>query len=357
MKKVNFKKSIRRVKHFLQRLNYRHYICIGFTIACLLVSALCFTDSYIRFGESCRDFGLSMAYYFVSFGDGALPSVTVNNWSSVPLQLPFNLPSTWQEFTLAWNDYWHVWASWDNCTNYIAYLANGLYVLAQILLILLPFILVVVLICRLCADKTNNKYNVDTRCLRVWKRGSARIYAPVKAWCKQFVQFIKQHGFYWRLWLFVWLFNFNAAAILLEFFAYYFYFIISFDVVSLYRQVCKLLLDLSTAINTIPLIGWLLIAWLVWDKIRKSIGYRKLLHNEMKNRGLINELPIVSMIVGTMGKRKTTLLTDMGLSTEIMFRDKAFEKLLQNDLKFPYFPWIVFENAIKQAISVHYILI
>lgn len=43
----------------------------------------------------------------------------------------------------------------------------------------------------------------------------------------------------------------------------------------------------------------------------------------------------------------------MALSTEILFRDKAFEKILEQDLKFPYFPWQNLENAIKKAMANH----
>lgn len=40
-----------------------------------------------------------------------------------------------------------------------------------------------------------------------------------------------------------------------------------------------------------------------------------------------------------MGKGKTTTITDMAISKSVMFRDKAFELILENDMKFPYFPW------------------
>ena len=59
------------------------------------------------------------------------------------------------------------------------------------------------------------------------------------------------------------------------------------------------------------------------------------------------------MVVGSMGKKKTTLITDMCLSQEAMLRDKAFERLLANDMKFPRFPWILFENALKEALRKH----
>lgn len=54
-----------------------------------------------------------------------------------------------------------------------------------------------------------------------------------------------------------------------------------------------------------------------------------------------------------MGKKKTTLLTDIGLSQEIMFRDEAFKRILENDLKFPNFPWINLENELKLAFEFH----
>ena len=75
----------------------------------------------------------------------------------------------------------------------------------------------------------------------------------------------------------------------------------------------------------------------------------------MKNRGFINARPIVSMTCGTMGKKKTTMITDMALSMEVMLKDKAFEKLLEEDLKFPYFPWINLENALRTVMEYHHV--
>ena len=52
-----------------------------------------------------------------------------------------------------------------------------------------------------------------------------------------------------------------------------------------------------------------------------------------------------------MGKKKTTLITDMALSQEVMFRQKALEILQNADMKFPYFPWICFEKQIQTAME------
>ena len=72
---------------------------------------------------------------------------------------------------------------------------------------------------------------------------------------------------------------------------------------------------------------------------------------EAKNCGFVKDLPIVSMTNGTMGKKKTTMITDMALSQEVMFRQKAFEILQNNDVKFPFFPWICFEDEIKKCME------
>ena len=59
------------------------------------------------------------------------------------------------------------------------------------------------------------------------------------------------------------------------------------------------------------------------------------------------------MACGSMGKKKTTLITDMTLSQEEMFRQKALEILQENDMKFPYFPWILFEKELQKCMEYH----
>ena len=350
---MKMRRFFRRIGTALKSADYRHTICIAITVFMLFVSVFYFANSYIRFGESCKDIGASGVYYFNFMLDKPLNTPTVNNWSSVPLRLPFNLPTTWEDFSAVWGDYWTAWATLDNFLNYCIWLGTALYLLCEILLILLPFVLVFVIIAKIVGGKTNNDYNRDSRLLAGWKWLCARLYAPVKYWVIDFVRFVWYRGAYWKIWLCIWLFNFNVATIVLEFVAFYLYFVCSFDVLNLYRQVCKLLLDLSTAIYTVPLVLWCMVAFAVLNAIRRKIGYSRLNHYEMRNRGFINERPILMLVCGTMGKKKTTMITDMALSQEIMFRDKAFELLLRTDLKFPYFPWINLENVLKIAIARH----
>ena len=106
-------------------------------------------------------------------------------------------------------------------------------------------------------------------------------------------------------------------------------------------------------LDFVPGFVWVILGYVLFDKIRKSIALQRLRHFEMMNRGFIADRPIVFLTVGTMGKKKTTLLTDMMLSLQAMFRDKSLERIREADMKFPYFPWINFENSIRWAMEDH----
>ena len=345
----------------MKRIDYRHIICIAITIGFVALGVLEFFGAVGRLIESGRDIGLSAAYYFCELFQ--IPhdiTPTVNDFPKIPFfgfmggaEAPaVPIPEDWKGFTEKWSLYWHTWATSENLLAYLSFLGNLLYVLSMAVLCLLPVVLVAYFLLKRFAKTENNDWGKDTKPLQVFKRVTA-FYRPVKAWLISFIGFLRDSGVYWKIWLCLWLFYFNVFTIVLEFIAFYLYFVVSFDFVNVYRQVYKLILDLWTAISFIPVWGWALLALLLIDRWRRKIGYAVLNHNEMKNRGFINARPIVLMVCGTMGKKKTTMLTDIALSQAVMFKDKAFEKILENDLKFPYFPWVNLENALRYAMSRH----
>lgn len=348
----------------MKRCDYRHIICITITLGFLVCGVFFFPDALGRVIEGVRDFGLSIAYYFCEiFSIPHSVHPTVNDYPKMPFfgastpdtpVLPsVPIPNSWTGFQTQWVAYWKLWATWDNFAGYFAYLSDGLYTFCKVLFMLLPCFLILIFLFRQQMKNKNNDYNKDSRPLRVWKWISAHIYCPIRNWLSEFMQFVRERRVYKIIWLCLGLFYFNALTILLEFLAFYFYFVVSFDVINIYRQVYKLFVDLVPITMFIPFWLWVIIGLWIFDKIRKRIGYAKLEHNERKNCGFINERALTSLIVGTMGKGKTTLLTSMCLSTEVMFRDKAFELLLECDLKFPNFPWINLENALRWAIHDH----
>lgn len=344
-----------------KRFNYRHIICVAITLAFIFCGVFFYSGAFGRLIESGRDFGLSVGYYFCEiFGISHNITPTVNDLPKVPffdfiqtpsLSTPF--PDTVDDFKSTWAKYWQLWATKENFFAYLSYLGNLLFVFCKVLITVLPLILALYLWLKRYLKKKNNDADKDSRPLKFCKWLADYTYHPVKQWLAEFLAFVKEHKTYWEIWLCLWLFYFNAFTIFLEFLAYYFYFVVSFDILNLYRQVYKLFLDLSVPFTSIPLWTWAIIGLVLFDMFRKKIAYGRLSHYEMRNRGFINARPIVYMVCGTMGKKKTTAITDMALSQEVMFRDKAFEKLLENDLKFPYFPWINLENELKRAMEYH----
>ena len=230
---------------------------------------------------------------------------------------------------------------------------GGLYRLggAKIIAILLPCVLVLWLILWRMYRHRNTDHNRDTVPLRIFKAIARWTYQPVKRAVLSYREYLSEHRAIWICWIILWVFHLNAASIVMGFLAYYFYFVLSFDVGNLYVQVCKLFIDMQVIFRHFPWWSIVTVCWLLFNRWRRNIALNRLRHFEARNCGFINELPIVSMSCGSMGKKKTTLITDMVLSQEVMFRQKALAILQQNDMKFPYFPWIKFEDELRACME------
>lgn len=279
-------------------------------------------------------------------------SVTVND---IPegMSLSLLLPFTWEEFCEKAELYGALLISSENFSAYLAVLSNVLYYVLVILAVfVLPVTVLFIVVVKLFGKSENNKYDYDSKPLAVWKKISKQVFYPVGKFISGMAEFFAEHRIYVVVWLLLAALGLNLVTVLIEALAFYFYFAVSFDFSSIYRQVYKLFVDL-TVLGKVPFVIWLIVVVIVLDLIRKAIGYSRLERMERKNRGFISSLPIVSMLVAPMGYGKTTQLVDMALSSEIMFRDKALELLLKNSLLFPVFPWIVFEKELQRAMNDH----
>ena len=346
-----------------RKIDYRHIICVLITLGFVALGIFRFIGCIGRMIESVRDFGLSIAYYFCEIFEtphnitptvNKLPKIPFFDFpSQIPVVPSVPLPDDWEKFKTKWSAYWRLWATKDNFFGYLSVVGNVFYVLSKVIVIIIPFILLVWLVFRRLLKTQNNDYDRDSKPLTIFKGIMSHTYIPIKTRLIDFISFVKEHKNYYVTWLFLWALYFNVFAIIIEFIAYYLYFVVSFDFLNLYRQVYKLFIDLSAAFTFIPLWAWVVVGLIALDKFRKNIAYGALNHYERRNRGFINARPIVYMVCGTMGKKKTTTITDMALSQEAMLRDKAFEKIMENDLKFPNFPWINLENELKRAMEYH----
>lgn len=342
-----------RVKSYFKSLkDYRHLIMLAAIVASIAVIPFFFPYAHLRIWESLVALWNSLKFYVSELlGLDLHGDLTVNDFTKLPFELPLHLPRTWEEFASNLSDYWSTFFSIENFTEYMGKVADVLLYITKIILIIMPVFLVFVIIGIFKPRNQNNDYAKDSKALKRFKRFEKRVYIPFKNWVLGFVEFVRDNFYYVKALGWIWAFSFNIIAVVISFFAYYYYFITALKVPTLYIQLVKLLMDVSV----VPTSVWVVVGLIALLKIRKSIGYNRLNHMEMKDRGFINERPIVYMVCGTMGKKKTTIITDMALSQEIMFRDKAFEKILDCDLKFPFFPWITLEREIKHAMEVHYV--
>lgn len=332
-----------------------------FLIICLIITALViscsifiYPNSFLRFGECFEDLWHSICYYFSCLFNFGYYDVSIIQNSSINNTPFINLPTSWEEFKNRIQFFFDVLFNKENFQLYYdGFCDVMIFVLKILTLIVIPLFIVLRWMFSKYFEKQNNDYNKETKTLRVYKKIISMIFVPVQNWFRALFGYIKQNRKFYLIWLHIFFLYFCFYQIIMEAIAYYLFFVFSFDFSSLYTQIYKLFCDLSVVVNTFPWEIWIIfgVAFIVF--IRKLIGYSYLTHMENKNCGFINERPILSMVCGTMGKKKTTALTDMALSEEVILKDKAFEKILENDLKFPNFPWINFEIVIKKAIKQH----
>lgn len=322
-------------------------ICLLITGGSLALTGTVFMAAFGNIASAATELWLSFLVYirFLIFlqppterpiqppsGDiNLLPSAPGDFWSDLG-----------QFFTLMFNG--------ENFTNYWSAVGNFLLILFRVL----PFILLLWIAIKkwlqAAFTKHNNKYNKDTLPLKGFRRLSTALYVPPARYTVGLWQYIKSSR--WpKIWLLIWLFNFNIFALILSVVSVVLVFSITFDFVVLYYWLVNSVGLLSVMFRFIP--WWLWIIPVLWwiDRWRKRKALQRLRHMENMNKGFILDRSICTMFVGTMGKGKTTLMTDIVLSTETIFRHKAYELLLEIDLKFPHFPWIVFENELKHEMK------
>lgn len=334
------------------RIDYRHLSAIVITAIILSVVCFCFLPSLKRTGQAFVDFAYSFSYYFGTiFGIEGL-SVTVND---IPSEMGLSevLPYSWDEFCNFAEEYGRRLGDVNNILAYSGVVTNVLfYTMLIAIMVVIPFLLVAIVIAKVFSKTVNNDFNRDSVPLKLWKRISSVTVLPLKRFLGSMEIFLQEHKIYKISWILMAALALNIVTIVVEAFAFYFYFAISFDFTMIYRQVYKLIIDL-TVFSRIPFALWFVVVLYIANRIRKAIGYRRLERFESRNREFIETLPIVSMLVAPMGYGKTTQLVDMALSAEIMMREKALELLLKNSLLFPAFPWIVFEKEIQNAMDNH----
>ena len=335
--------------------DYRFYIILAITIIFILFSFR-FYRSYIRILESIYDVITSLLFYFTELLEiSPILSPSVNEISSQDLEFIENVFIAFESIIPYLRGSFFLMFNKETLFDYLVSVIATISDLSKLLLILLPFILILIIKFREYLDPNTELPNSDSIHLIRYKKIEDNIFKPIKNWIINFVDYILAHRKLLIFWIVLWCIYFNIITIIVEFISFYLYFIISFDFANILKQLYKLILDLYPMFSFLPTIIWIYISLKIILYIRKQRGFNSLDHKEESNRDFINTTGQLTLIDGEPGTGKTTLLTDFSLSIEIMFRDEAYKRILNNDLKFPNFSWINLENYLKVLMDNHVI--
>ncbi len=328
------------------------WLSITITAIFLCIGAFWCTRSYVRLWETITELGSSIKFYFCEiFEIENTTKVEVIEPSDILINGVMPIPSTASTFWLKFRVYFTLLVNGVNLGSYFTGIGLKIGDFTRILVLLLPIVILAVILVRKIYNTPNTNHNRDTRPLRLFKKISGVTYQPIKRFVLGYRCFLDNNPKWKTAWLWIWLGNVNFLSIIVAFISYYFYFSVSFNLASIYPQIVDLLKDLLLVIRHFPWFVTGTIVWIIFCKIRESRALNVLERNEARNCGFINALPIVTMTCGSMGKKKTTMTTDMALSQTVMFRQEAFHRLQKQDMKFPFFPWICFENEIKKCME------
>lgn len=333
----------------IDRRTIYHIVSAAVLVGSLLFSVFYFRAVFFRTIQSFKDFGLSVAYYFTQLsGFEGLITPTVGE---IPNNATEVLPFQPSEFITGLKAYGKTLISKENAEAFFLGLSKGLSTFSKAAILILPVLILLWVLIKNSYRRPNNNYNADTKPLRVYKKIEAATWGRCKTFFKSYADFLNEHRGYILAAGLIWSYNLNVLTIIMEFFAFVFYFAVSFDALGIFTQIAKLAMDLTVAINFLPWFVWVVVGFLIFDAIRKNIGTQRLRGYEARDRDFLESHPGALFVVGKQRAKKTTTITSMALSQAAIFREKAREKLRERDLQFPFFPWIYLEKVIEYGIA------
>ena len=339
------------------KINYRHYICIAFTVISGFASYL-FPNGILRLLESVRDILTSFIYYVIeilSFNSDWISPTVLNfpEWKfAAQIWQPITfLPATLEEFLIFWGEYINLVFDWQNFNTYLVDLADISDILYRFTLLLIPLALLIVVKLNTKKSEICTERGLKSKQLLKFEAFLFNVVYPVVSWFKELILFCLDNRIYIYSWIILWGVHFNVFSILIDLIAYYIYFTASWDLTSIYNQLLKLQLDITPVVRFIPGIIWLLIGIFIYDRICRTMAYRKLRYALRCNEAVIRERGIVNIITGRMRKGKTQLATSMSIVAEKVIYDNMYDVMLKYERYFPNFPWQQFRDELDRMID------
>lgn len=225
--------------------------------------------------------------------------------------------------------------------GYLKNLFNSLFgnlVFVQFLLSLVVILIpLVILAINMFFKPKDFEFDVTSHSYKAWNKFYTKVVSPSKEFIKGQISFLKQNSYVKYCLIFSLLIYFNLASIIIDFLAYYFYFISKFDFSSIWELIYLLLLEMTPSLFRIPLWFYILVIYYLFCKWRKNNALDILRHHDAINCGFVKGSGVLIMINGAPGAGKTLLQTDMSITCEMMFRQQAKEIMDEVRDLFPNF--------------------
>ena len=362
MKRIPFS-PLRRIRE-----RYRSVRAVSLLYTDILLFSLCllftrYTVSLSRLTASLGDLWQSMRYY----GMRVLlrPFAQRLGFSAEESELPYALPSTdvlssagidTEALANKLTAFFPTLFSSQNLSDYAAWLYDKLYWLSYWSIVLLPAFLVAFLILRdrLFAPRSG-ALGEHTRSYRLYL-SLCRVCKPPASALLSFLGGLYRDKRFWYPLVLIWLLNFNAVSLGLQFVTYYLYFAADFRLKILSYMLLRLFLDTLILLANTP--WWLIVTLLILLAVRllRRRGLERLNEFEAENEAVVSAMELCSVITGPMGTGKTALCTSMSLTSSNLQRRQAHDILYKYDLYFPHFPWERLEADLKARFATREIL-
>lgn len=314
-------------------------------IAFSIYFALSYFTPFARLWQALKDLGNACVYYVHGFSNtqGTVHSTV----QFLPSGAATSLPITTAEAKEAGQRFLELFIDPNNFSAYMSLVGRVLSGVALAVLALILPLTVLFLLGWAWYAIPDNQTGKKSIFLKGWFWLEDIFYLPFKRFFVGYAGFLRARGKWYILtFSLLWAWNLNAFTIVFEFIAFVLWVGWSRRFDNILVQIAKLYLDLRPTIAFIPLPLWIVFGYLIFNAIRRHIGFERLKDGEALNKKFLLDHPGNLLATGKPRVGKTQTITDMTISQEISFREIAQEKSLARRMEFPFFEWGVLEQSI-----------
>lgn len=344
-----------KAKHDTKTIIY-HTLSILLIVVSVCFSAFQFSPVAMRVWQALKDLGNSAIFYINGWMEKAyLVDATVRY---IPDGMETLLPINAEEFERLMQTFGTLFTDKDNAAAYFQTIGGGIRVMILVVISLTIPLIFLFFVTWWFYCGVDHEHGKKSAAVRILRKLEGTFYYPVKNFIADYLYYLlpdknatpekKKASKYLIVLCVVWAWNFNLWTIAIEALAWLLYFSFSLDIANIFVQIAKLGVDLSVAFTSVP--TWVLViaGYLLFNRYRRRIGFKRLNADEEENRDFLKKYPMNVILTGPPRAGKTTADADMAVSRDIIFRKTAKAGSRKRKMQFPHFEWELLEQSIKE---------